>query len=69
MRSMRSMPTGRRPAPAGCGYTGSISAHSSAHGTTWFISARNTSRRVVLRKVSNPGAVANVSWCMSRFLQ
>src|SRR4029450_9204820 len=53
MRSMRSTPTGGRPLPA-FGYTGSIRAHSSRHGTTRSISARNCARRVVLVYFSKP---------------
>jgi hypothetical protein len=33
---------------------GSITVHSSAHGTIVFIVSRNSSRRVRLRRVSNP---------------
>src|SRR5215470_12855386 len=53
MRSMRSTPTGGRPLPA-FGYTGSIRAHSSRHGTTRSISARNCARRVVFAYFSKP---------------
>src|SRR4030095_722336 len=53
MRSMRSTPTGGRPLPA-FGYTGSIRAPSSRHGTTRSISARNCARRVVLVYFSKP---------------
>ncbi len=53
MRSMRSTPTGGRPLPA-FGYTGSIRAPSSRHGTTRSISARNCARRVVLAYFSKP---------------
>src|SRR5262250_1821660 len=53
MRSMRSTPTGGRPLPA-FGYTGSIRAHSSRHGTTRSISARNCARRVVFVYFSKP---------------
>src|SRR5215813_13996524 len=53
MRSMRSTPTGGRPLPA-FGYTGSIRAHSSRHGTTRSISAKNCARRVVFVYFSKP---------------
>src|SRR2546428_3006332 len=53
MRSIRSTPTGGRPLPA-FGYTGSILAHSSRHGTTRSISARNCARRVVFVYFSKP---------------
>src|SRR5947209_8708976 len=53
MRSMRATPTGGRPLPA-LGYTGSIRAQSSRHGTTRSISARNCARRVVLVYFSKP---------------
>src|SRR5262245_10463540 len=53
MRSMRSTPTGGRPLPA-FGYTGSIRAHSSRHGTTRSISAKNCARRVVFVYFSTP---------------
>ena len=59
MRSIRCSPTVGRPAPSPFGYTGSTSAHSVAHGTTWSICARNSSRRVRLRWISNP-AVARL---------
>src|SRR5262249_32585038 len=42
-----------RPFP-GWGYTGSIRAHSSRHGTTRSISARNCARRVTFVYFSNP---------------
>src|SRR5680860_868976 len=59
---MRSRPTGGRPAPPhACGYTGSISAHNSAHGTICSISARNCSRRVRLRNFSKL-SVQSVCW-------
>src|SRR5262247_4351997 len=50
---MRSTPTGGRPLPA-FGYTASIRAHSSRHGTTRSISARNCARRVVFVYFSKP---------------
>src|SRR5262245_11436679 len=53
MRSMRSTPTGGRPLPA-FGYTGWIRAHSSRHGTTRSITARNCARRVVFVYFSKP---------------
>src|SRR5206468_11044582 len=53
IRSIRSTPTGGRPFP-GFGYTGSIRAHSSRHGTTRSISARNCSRRVTFVYFSKP---------------
>src|ERR1035441_2743483 len=56
---MRSTPTGRRPCPA-FGYTGSISAHNSAHGTTCSISSRNSARRVFFVYRSNPLCAASV---------
>src|ERR1039458_6942443 len=64
MRSIRSSPTGGRPAPSPCGCTGSISAVSLPHGITVFICARNSSRRVGLRYFSKL-ASANVS-CFGR---
>src|SRR5262249_49990871 len=51
--SMRSTPIGGRPFP-GFGYTGSMRAHSSRHGTTRSISARNCARRVVFVYFSKP---------------
>ena len=56
---MRSTPTGGRPCPA-FGYTGSISAHNSAHGTTCSISSRNSARRVFFVYRSNPLSAASV---------
>src|SRR5262249_24700898 len=53
IRSIRSTPTGGRPFP-GWGYTGSIRAPSSRHGTTRSISARNCARRVTFVYFSNP---------------
>src|SRR5262245_30796370 len=50
---MRSTPIGGRPFP-GFGYTGSMRAHSSRHGTTRSISARNCARRVVFVYFSKP---------------
>src|SRR5450755_2122415 len=45
IRSIHSAPTGGRPFPASA-YTGSTSAHNSAHGTTCSISSKNNARRV-----------------------
>src|SRR5208282_2745974 len=56
---MRSTPTGGRPCPA-FGYTGSISVHNSAHGTTRSISSRNSARRVFFVYRSNPLCAASV---------
>jgi len=42
------------------GYTGSISGHNSAHGTTCSISSRNAARRVSLLYRSNPFIIASV---------
>src|SRR5262249_31650433 len=53
IRSMRSRPTGGRPFP-GFGYSGSMRAHSSRHGTTRSISARNCALRVTFVYCSNP---------------
>src|ERR1035441_7776187 len=50
---MRSTPTGGRPGPA-FGYTGSISAHNSAPGTTCSISSRNSPRPRFFLSRSNP---------------
>ena len=50
---MRSKPMGGRPFPA-FGYTGSMRAHSSRHGTTRSISVRNCARRVSFVYFSNP---------------
>src|SRR5262245_38290520 len=50
---MGSTPIGGRPFP-GFGYTGSMRAHSSRHGTTRSISARNCARRVVFVYFSKP---------------
>src|SRR6266540_657624 len=50
---MRSSGTAGRP-PSPFGYTGSMSAQSSLHGTTRSISARNCARRVVFAYLSNP---------------
>ena len=67
MRNIRSSGIGGRPAPVvPFGYTGSTSVHSCAHGTTRSISARKRSRRVGLRKASNPVA-ANVG-CIGFFI-
>src|SRR5918995_422148 len=52
-RSIISSSFGGRPSPA-FGYTGSINAHSSHHGTMRSISVRNFSRRVVLLYFSKP---------------
>src|ERR1019366_8894388 len=57
--SIRSTPTGGRPGPA-FGYTDSISAHNSAHGTTCSISSRNSARRVFFVYRSNPLCAASV---------
>src|SRR2546426_4559583 len=51
MRNIRSTPT--RPLPA-FGYTGASRSHSSRHGTTRSISARNCARRVVFVYFSKP---------------
>jgi hypothetical protein len=42
------------------GYTGSISAHNFAHGTTCSISSRNNARRVFLLYRSKPFIIASV---------
>ena len=60
---MRSIPTGGRPGPSALGYSGSMTATNSAHGTTRFISLRNCSRRVGLRYCSSVTS-ANICWCL-----